>query len=75
MKNTKLNTKLMTAMLLGFAQTSVAAEHGQPSVIWQPNLGKKKIKPRNKRGSNWTSAKHAKDTNKPHSQRNKKGKP
>jgi hypothetical protein len=66
---------LMTAMLLGLTQTSVAATHGQPGIIWQPNLGKKKIKPRNKRGSNWTSVKYAEDVKKPHSARNKKGKP
>jgi len=69
------NTALMTAMLVALTQTSVAAEHSQPALIWQPNLGKKKIKPRNKRGSNWTSVRYAENITKPHNQRNKKGRP
>ena len=58
--------------VLAFLQTSSVS---QPDIIWQPSLGKKKIKPRNKRGSNWKSSFYAECEKKSHSERNKKGKP
>ncbi len=66
------NTTLMTAMLLGLSQNSVLPVD---DVRWAVKLGKKKIKPRNKRGSNWKSLTQATYEQKPHNQRNKKGKP
>jgi hypothetical protein len=69
------NTTLMTTILLGLAQNSTVAVHGQSDIIWQPSLGKNKIKPRNKRGSNWKSLTQETHEKKPHNQRNKKGKP
>lgn len=74
-----IKQRILTAALLAMAQSFSDPAMAQKTVThpqdFLPYTGKKKVKPNNKRGSNWKTRETASKPSKSHKERNKKGKP